>query len=655
MPNEPEYVEAVRQKLVAQGQKRLASRLDIERLILKQWKPEFSQFPATRCPEHIRHVERIEFPEPLDPVDASGWTLHFYHYVCLLFPNLVPTPELLRMIQAVEQTRLIEERKIINFIGHKNGSKTLFFTIISLALVTIDPEFSRAYLSGPYKDSAASIVWGRVGTWFNSMRVSGKTSDWLNHCRVEPSKDRYVIWPGSDEYGYLELITLDKVGKLQGAKSVNSERGWLIVICDEVNQFPTRAFIDVLENIKGNRNLIVLTGCNFKNIEGMDGDLCRPEGREFAELKIDFDYDWLSAYSSHTWRFDGHRASNVVAGRVIYPFLLDEKTRAESERDHGANGPKYLEQIRSFPSSGMSDYFVLTRERIRAGGGSDDTYGYWEGVTPKRVVFCDPGFGGDPCKIGVFRYGQVRVPTTDGLFITSSIFEPEEPFQTILLNVNQTADERWLNRLRRVAEGEMMMAPGQVVTLENQIAVQAAEYCRAKGVEYGEFGFDGSMRSAIVQEFCAVMGTRVNAIDPVGGPSERPLPFQQDRDAKDEYFNFVSEEYFNFASLVQARQFRGADMVPAAVEQICRRPWKWTGTKKQIQPKEQYKKDNQGRSPDDADVLVGGFEMALRKGFVTIQSRRPAHAGYAIDPESLMRHLGENPRFRRFGTKSLKT
>ena len=646
----PPYLEAVRQRAG-----KALSWLDVERQILKAWKPEHSQDLAKfyRSNPHLEHRETVAFPEPLEPVTLEGWSLHFYHFLRQLIPSTVITPELLRMIQAIEQTRLIEERKIVNFIGHKNGAKTEFFSLIALALTAIDAEFTRAYISGPYIDAAHAVVWGRLGTRWNQMLAANRKCEWLQFCRPEKGDDRYTIYPGLTEAGFIELLTLDKVGKLQGVKSMNPDKGWIILICDEINQFQNRAFLELLENLKGNRNLLVITGCNFKSLEGMDGDLCRPEGREFSELGIETDFDWLSAYSSHTWRFDGHRCSNILAGRTIYRFLLDEKTRAESERDHGLNGPKYLEQIRSHPNSSMSDYFVLTREKIRAYGGMDDTQGYWEGVTPRRCAFMDPGWGGDPARLGVFRFGQARVPTTEGDWITASIFEPLMPFETIMLNGGQKCDDAWLARLLRVSGGHMLTRVGEDVSLDDQLAVAAAEFCIAHDVDYHAFGFDGSMRSGIVHSVCSIMGTKVQPIDPVGGPTDRELPFQPERKAKDEYFNFVSEEYFNFASLVQARQFRGGDRVPAAIAQICRRPWKWSGTKKQIQTKEKYKADNQGRSPDDADVLVGGFEMALRLGFIAVHSRRPDAASYAIDPASLMEHLSSNKRFRRYGAPKL--
>ena len=129
MPDEPPYVNAV----CARAGKSL-SWLDVERQILKAWRPEHSQnLPAfyARNP-HLDSRQTIAFPEPLESVTLEGWSLHFYHFLRQLIPSTVITPELLRMIRAIEQTRLVEERKIVNFIGHKNAGKTECFALLAL-------------------------------------------------------------------------------------------------------------------------------------------------------------------------------------------------------------------------------------------------------------------------------------------------------------------------------------------------------------------------------------------------------------------------------------------------------------------------------------------------------------------------------------------
>jgi hypothetical protein len=619
----------------------------IERGILRQWKPEWSR--ARGGP--FWHEEEIIHMRPVPPQKVSGWTQHFIRYLRLLLPKMQVNPWLVEMIQAVEQTYFVEGRKIANFIGSKNSGKTTFFSIMAHVIVSIWPEYSRCYISGPYKSAADATIWGRVSTHFSQIQSSEHHT--MVGLKGVPSKGRYVYDDTSEESGYVELVTLDKVGKLQGAKSMDTERGMLLLICDEISTFPSRALLDALGNLTGNANFLCMTGCNFRDTEGLEGDLCRPEGREFSELSPEMDFSWKSAHKSMTYRFDGHRCPNVVHNKVIYPYLLREDVRKDMEDIHGLTGPKYLEQIRSAPISTMSDFYVTNRERIKASGAHEPVV--WEGED-RRVAFCDPGFGGDPCKIGVFRFGPARIEKTDGTFSTMNAFAPVEPIQTIKLAKDLVADEPWLARLRNVTQGQMFLRPGSPVTLENQIVVQAAEYCRKHHVPFSMLGFDGSMRAAIVHEFVAVMGPQVVSMDFGGMPTERSNYLVAGKRACDEYANFVTELWFNAGGVLQSGQFRNADMVPAAIAQLCRRSWKHMGAKKQIQPKGDFKESNQGRSPDDADVLAGALEMALRSGFATVTRRRPEAAEFASFASGGLQKLFSGGRIvTTYGSKQLRS
>ena len=108
--------------------------------------------------------------------------------------------------------------------------------------------------------------------------------------------------------------------------------------------------------------------------------------------------------------------------------------------------------------------------------------------------------------------------------------------------------------------------------------------------------------------------------------------------------------YFNFAKLVQAGQFRNANLIPAGIAQICRRQWKWRGNLKQIEPKADYKTANQGRSPDDADTLIGALEMALRKGFMETARNRPSGIGGSSKIANL---INKSDRFRKRTSQKL--
>jgi len=631
--------------LIAQIAKKPMTPLQVERSILRRWTRENE---LNGC--DMSHTDIYEFRDALGewapPMEVSGIMQHMIRYMRLTMPNVEINPWIIWMFQETAVCIYTHKRKVINFIGSKNSGKTNFFGIIANLLVSIDPEYSRAFISGPYKTAAEATVWGRVGTRSKDMVKSQRAA--FSHVRDIPSAQKIIYDSAESEAGYIELVTLDKVGKLQGTKSKDPDRGWLVLECDEIGTFPTMAAKDALDNLTGNRNFICFTGCNFRNTEGLEGDLCRPKGREYSDLDTERDHTWLSGWNSYTVRLDGHRSPNILAGRQVSKYLLTEDVRADMEKVHGLNGPKYLEQIRSFPNMSMADNYVTTREKIRASGGFDDFI--WDTNSFQTCAFCDPGFGGDPCKIGAFRFGTGRVQTLDGGWRNVSIFEPIEPFRTLKIDTKLIADEEWVRRLRAAAQDSVIISPGKLVTAEQQIAVQCHEYLSFHSIQRSHFGFDGSMRAGIVKEMVTVLGSQIHAID-FGGQATERIANKDGQTYRELYANFVTEMYFQIGDIAQMGQLRGADRIPAAIAQICRRPFKFSGPKKQIQTKSDFKEANQGKSPDDADTLVGGYEMARRLGFNELTVRNAVNSTTA-DVIEVLRGL---PMFARFKAKSLSS
>ena len=620
MEDEPQYVLDFKEKHPG------ITRLGIERSILRKWIPQWSK--------------RGEGPY------GHNFSYHFCQYLKLICPKTDLHGFILKQVLAFEKTAFIKRRKILNFIGSKSSSKTDFLATFALAILSIWPEFTTVFVAAPYKTAADSSVWGRILTRMEQMKRANP--ELWRKVYHHKAKDR-VVFENFAESGYCELRTLDKLGKLQGAKSYHPVKGWIILLCDEVALFPTRALLDLIDNLTSNGNFFCITGCNFKDTEGLEGVLCYPEKVEYSDLDVDADQEWDSAYKSCTVRLDGHYSPNIKAGKVLYKYLLTEEVRQDMEDIHGVNGPKYLEQIRSFPNNSVSDYYVTSRDKIRAGGGFDDGMIFDVGEVT-RVSFCDPGFGGDPCKICAFDFSNARIEDSEGEFHTVEIFRPITAMTTINIEVGKIADDIWLQRLRRQAGGEMFLKSGQEITAENQVAVQAGEFLEKWNVPKNNFGFDGSMRAGIVQEMLSVLGPTIQAVDFGGEPTDRIGDLTGQVTADQLYANFASEMYFNVGRVIQAGQIRQMELIPGAVSQICRRKWHESGKRKQIEPKKIYKKMNQGKSPDDADTLVGGFEMALRHGFSKIQRARPEGVGGTRVIRDL---INASPKHRRKTSKSL--
>lgn len=496
-------------------------------------------------------------------------------------------------------------------VTHNTG-KSAWEARISLTLLAIDPEYTRVYVAAPFKNVADYTIWSEILTCFGEIKKHH--ADIFPDAKETPSAKLIQLVPGFAKAGRIDLVGLDNVAKLQGTKSRDANRGFMVLIADEIALFPTQDFLQILDNITGNRNFIGFTGCNFKSIIEMDGILCDPLGMEYTDLRPDEDHMWLSAYNTLTIRLDGHLSPNVLTGRDIYAFLITEHKRHNMEIQHGLMGPKYLEQIRSFPHQSTEDEFILTMDRLQSGGSFDEFYNLSQGGWD-RVAFCDPGWGGDPCKIGAFEFGTCKVQTHDGSVIEVQIFRPVGPIETIQVQAGQVASLDFLNRLSAISNGPIMLKEGREITMDLQIAVSSGEFLRRNNIPLANFGFDASCRGSIVQEMGSVLGPEIQVYDLGAMPTEMVVD-GVGATAREKYRNLRTECYFALQLIVASGQLRGGHQIMDALRQACRHRVVNAGVKRALESKADYKKVNHGKSPDAADVLVGACHLARKRGFL---------------------------------------
>lgn len=537
---------------------------------------------------------------------GKRWHHHLANYTRELIPQTFVTPSFLDALRVFEDS-LTDQREMLNLIGSKNSGKSAVMARIALALVTIEPEFSVCRIAAPFKNAAHATIWGELTDCFKRMKARHPDK----FPEAEKIGTRCIIEGRSERHGHIELIGVDQTGKFQGAKAVDPSRGFFLLKADEVALFPSETFIDILGNVTGNENFFGWTGCNFRRIDGMEGKLCLPEGGKYEDLDMDRDWLWRSDYNSVTMRIDGHKSPNVMAKRVIYSFLLTERKRANMEQQHGLTGPKYLEQIRSFPNTSAAEYFVLRRDEIRSSRAFDD--GVVMDRDTIRVAAGDPGLGGgDDCTFAAAEFGRGQVVTSSGRYEAVQIFRPLESIRVIPVDAMMVADEEWIERVRRVVKTPVMINLGQKVSPEDQVAVQYAENLMRLGIPSGRFGYDASMRGSVTHAMVSYLGLSAHAID--FGVAASPRKLYTGQAAFDAYTNLRGEMYFNLASLVRSGQMREAERIDKALDEVCGHKWEHRGQKQKLETKKEYKERNNGESPNHADALVILVEVAQRAG-----------------------------------------
>lgn len=490
------------------------------------------------------------------------------------------------------------------WIGSSNACKTGDLADIALTLWWTKPEMTSIYVASPYETATETGVWASIIEQFEEAR---------SHSPNLPGKvrqtDNSIVLYEKNPRSFIRVATVDQVGKLVGKKARNFSQGLLVILLDELPAFTqsaARNLMRVMPNLLSVPNLLVIGAGNFALVQDALGAFCDPDERDipggYPAFNPDTHFRWRTKRGGLCLRFDGLQSPNVKAGRDIYPFLTTLAYIAKiAASPGGLNSADGMRFIRSAPITSLDEFTVTNSERLRAGGVYDSFE--WTGDTIQKLAFVDPGFGGDPCVIQKFQFGWER--TKEGRRQILALWQP--PY------------------IIPIRIGLKDAATGKDITVERQIVDGARAHLEPLAILPANIGFDGSMRAGIVQAFAA-WSLLIQAIDSGGAATDRAVNAAEKKPDgsavkwKDKVDRLLSEFWFAAASLIDSKQLRGLGLSPKAIEQFSARRWEWVGTKKRkVETKKEYK-DNLvamgkvAESPNEADCIVGGIEIARRLG-----------------------------------------
>lgn len=569
-------------------------------------------------------IEQFLAQQP-DVQRKTGLTNHQHRMNAakLLFPDRIHLDWYSKKFEAYDRARR-EGRKEVGFSGGSNSCKTSGLVDMPLTLWWENPQNTTIYIASPYRSATETNIWPRIDEAFNAAK---ELHPYLpGELLPSASKIRYEDGTGKRApLSFIQVTTVDDLGKLVGKKSRRMDDGLLIIVIDEAPNLPNRGseMLSVLVNLKSVKNLVIFYAGNFADPLDFMGKMAEPPGGYEAHRgQEDTMHEYVTKRGGLLYRFDGHQSPNVLAGKDIYDFVTTNEYIAGVAADSGGpNSPDYLRFVRSWPVLDISEYRITNPGKIEAGRA--ETTAIFNSERLIIVSFCDPGFGGDPCVIQDLRFG---VEITDG-----------RPRRVIELDGKPVVVPIDVNKRHPTEKGPD--GTYRKVTPEEQIVQFHKEHTARKGIPPENCGFDGSLRAGIVQQYARDWSVKVQAVDPGGTATDRLFNNRSGRKWNEEVANFVSEQWFAVGLCIQSAQLRGLHLSPKAKEQLCARPWAWKGAnKKQVQPKTEFKADNAGKSPNEADALCGGLELARQKGFI-IESMTPN--GGAIAVMSAMRQLQE--------------
>lgn len=585
----------------------------------------------------MNYLDRLrpEFPEKTDLEielwlctvpdieKKTGLTQHDHRMkaMALLWPTRVPHAWRERVIEGYNRCRL-ERRKEYLLCGSSNSNKTSTLADLALELWWQAPEATTVYIASPYKEATQTGLWARIIEQFDDATSSHSEL----RGRLKPSENKILLYE-RNPLSFIQVVTVDEIGKLVGKKSKNFAVGQIIIIIDEAPELPNNGaeLLKVLSNLRSVPNFMLIAAGNFADPNDAMGKLCEPVGGyEAIRERVDDAQEWLTRRGGLCYRFDGHQSPNVKAGKDIYPFVTTiEYLKDLAQMEGGTRSAGYFRFGRSFPQMDLTEFTVTNFAKIAEGNCEMDFE--WTADPIIEIAFADVGFGGDPGYIQPAKLGWATINNE-----RRQMLELHEPPAIIPLEIGKK-DET-----------------GREVSSEKQTVRFCQDFCEGRAIPPENFGFDGSMRASIVQEFLTEWSLKVIPLDFGGVPTIRPMSSSPDSKRwKDEVDNFVSELWFACASIIQSGQIRGLQRSPEAKRQLCARRWRWIGKRrKQIEPKPEFKKNNDNKSPNEADALVGVVEIARRRGFrlLGVQSGMGA-AGAIMD---FLAKIKQNSLVKRF-------
>lgn len=531
--------------------------------------------------------------------ERTGFPRHHHRMraMDMLFPSRRKNSWRERMVSGVDRVET-ELRKEYMIIGASNSTKTSTIADTLIELWLEYPDATAIYLASPYEDTTETGLWARtIEQWEEARDIHGPL---IVPGKMKPSENKIVLTE-NNPLSFIKVATADQIGKLVGKKSKSFNVGRLIFASDELPEFKQggKPFIRVINNLQSVPNLLIIGAGNFASPSDALGTFCEPECQGgYYGLNVHTDHEWYTTRRGLVYRFDGDTSPGLEDPEQFF-FLPTERYREQLElTSGGTTSPDYYRYWHSFPLLGTEEFTITNMTKIRAGGALEEHY-EWTDDTITYGSHCDPGFGGDPAIIQNWRMGHIHTADKSKL----QIWEAWGPPITVPLDL--TSEK----------------------SLETQIVEFHMKVAYDRMIPAGCCSFDGSLRSAIVHEY-AKSSLFVNPIDSNGPATNRPISATPELyDAKggglekkvptwkEKVSNLITEQWMSVGSLIQSGQVRGfINCQDTAVSQLCRRKWKPEGKKKKLQTKEEYKLDNAGKSPNEADAVVGGVEMARRLG-----------------------------------------
>lgn len=301
--------------------------------------------------------------------------------------------------EAANEGESIGPEKEVSFVaaaGCASSGKTNVMGLWGFVNWLCSPTNTMVLVLSAEKSQAKKLIWADIIAFWNACESMGIELPG----KLINSTSEILSFTDTGGVNQKAGIILIAAGAKEGSNCVTKVRGYkqerLLLLVDEGPQI-VQSLLDAPSNlIKGGRQLfqMMMTG-NPASYFDTFGMFVTPDHEDWSRINEGTDR-WNMKRGGVCLRFDGEKSPNVLAGKVLYNFLISQADLDRDAIEYGRNSPKYYSMNRGYFTPTGGDRGVYSGPELIFSGAMRKTH-EWTGSSKTRIAFLDPSFtaGGD--------------------------------------------------------------------------------------------------------------------------------------------------------------------------------------------------------------------------------------------------------------------
>lgn len=503
---------------------------------------------------------------------GPGKAEHFWNYVKIRWPKFIRHP------WAEDMIRCACEHRYLAVSGGTGIGKSVVFAAWAIFNWECAPQDTIVLVTSISLSGSRLRIWKYIEQLFNEIppgAAPGRLVSSLGMIRTQIG--------GTEAHGPGIVLIAADVSKqkqaIQKFQGIHNKR--VILIGDELPELSPAVVNAAVSNLAGNEYFQFIGIGNPGSIYDPHGQLSTPEAGWGSVSPLDF--EWKTVLGWHI-RFDAEQSPNILAGKVLYPFLPTQETLDKAREDNGANSLQFWKMWRGFwcPEGSIGGIYTET-DLVAAKAESRDVDFPAE---PRAVAFIDLGYTPDgDASVAVFgRCG----PCAEGFDVL--LFDDS-------VTIAQDTTEKKIPPMMQKAK-------------------KFAAECRRRGVQKKFAGYDGTASGGMFGELLEIVWPGEDMcyrVDFWGAATDMPVGVDG-KLASEVFANRATELWCAGRNFLQCQQLRGIPLKLAKqmTARLFAEPTKRGDHVMTAIESKRKIRQRIGMSPDLADAYFGMLDLCRR-------------------------------------------